>query len=375
MTPRAKLIEKSALTVLGTIIGAGLFGLPAMFSRVGFWPGTVLFWILAFTVLLTHLLLVEVILATPERMRLSGFARKWIGNWAFYLSSVTYPFQVIGVNFIYILLGGQFLAAMAQLLGIGGSVFFWQVAFWVGGAATVFVGLKLVSKVEAFATWLLIGSLATSALILAWTHPMQGRVLLGDGSFVLVPFGIFLFSLSGMNVIGEAVDIVLRDRRSARVAVVVGTLGAAFLAWMFGVVAAVAANGHLGNKANDLLYLFPPGWVWLVPVVGFLAIATSYITTAQDLKASFALDYRFPKPVAWAVALGMPMLIFLISAQDFLRALDIIGTFFTGFNGMLAALIGLCVARMKHGSWRMVAAGYLVFSVFAFGMLQRYFLQ
>jgi hypothetical protein len=112
-----------------------------------------------------------------------------------------------------------------------------------------------------------------------------------------------------------------------------------------------------------------------VPVVGFLAIATSYITTAQDLKASFALDYRFPKPVAWAVALGMPMLIFLISAQDFLRALDIIGTFFTGFNGMLAALIGLCVARMKHGSWRMVAAGYLVFSVFAFGMLQRYFLQ
>jgi tyrosine-specific transport protein len=370
MEERGKAIRKSILTVLGTIIGAGIFGLPALFAEVGFWPGTVLFWALTLLILLTHYLYIEVILRTKGRMRLAGHAEHWLGPIGFWIAAVTYPLQIIGVNFVYLLLGGGFLADLAQQVGVGRSVLFWQLLFWAIGSVTVFVGLKFVAKVESAATWLLIAGLL-AVILMTGSALRETFIPPAHWDRLFFPFGVFLFAVSGLSIIGEAADLVKRNRRDAYLAVTVGTLGAALLSWLFGVTLSRQIIGST-DAISSIGYLMI-NWRWLIPTVGFLAIATSYITTAQDLKATFHLDFRIPKTIAWFLALFTPMLLLFVVKSDFLNALNVIGTLFTGANGILVAMIAWMVWRKhRHLTWIAIAAP-CVAAAFLFGIIHKFF--
>ena len=61
---------QAALAMTGTIVGAGVFGLPAVFARIGFVWGTILYLGLACVVTAMHLLYVEVHLAAGSSHRL-----------------------------------------------------------------------------------------------------------------------------------------------------------------------------------------------------------------------------------------------------------------------------------------------------------------
>ena len=65
LTPERKRIIKASFTLFGTIVGAGIFGLPYVVQKAGYLPG--LFWmvVLAGAVMLTHLLYGEIVMATP----------------------------------------------------------------------------------------------------------------------------------------------------------------------------------------------------------------------------------------------------------------------------------------------------------------------
>ncbi len=370
---QTRALRHATLAMIGTIIGAGLFGLPAMFREVGFWPGTLLFWGVVTLVTLTHALFVEVILATPEKMRLTGYVKRWVGVGASRVTAVTYPLQVIGVNLIYLLFGGEFLAALARLIGLPDWLLGWQILFWLGGATTVFVGLKLVAKVEAAATWMLMGTLALSAVLVGFRINTT-TLSEGNWSAFMVPYGVFLFSVSGMNVIAEVADMVQRRRTDVLRASLVGTLAAAVLSWVFGVAMAFTAGGTDRAPAT-LGALLPGGFAWLIPTIGFLAVATSYITTAQDLKASLHLDFRLPKVAAWSIALFVPLVLLLFFKTNALAALDVVGTLFTGMNGIFIALTALVVAKLARRPAWVTVGGYVVIAAFGFGLIQRYLLR
>jgi len=373
MEDRSKRIRKATLALIGTIIGAGVFGLPALFSIVGFWPGTLLFWILAIVVLLTHLYYVEIILAFKKRMRLTGYAGAILGSWGHVLAGVAYPLQIIGVNFIYLILGGAFLAGLAQLVGLGGQMLLWQFIFWFIGATVVLLGLSFLARVEALATWLLIGSMV---LIVGLSARQWDLTTLDRANWTLffLPFGIFLFALSGFPVISEVVEIAERKRRDAVIAVTVGSLAAAFLSWFFGVGLYLAAHGHIGRNPSDLILMLPHAWSWLIPLMGFLAVITSYVTTAQDLKETFRLDFHIGEWFAWALALFTPLAL-LLTRGDFLSTLDFVGTLFGGIASLLVVFMALKLfhARAKAPWYWSRFICVLILLIFAAGILYKLF--
>lgn len=363
MDSRSRFILKASLAVIGTIIGAGVFALPATFASVGFWPGSILFWGLAIILLVTHLLLVESMLSFDKRMRLVGLAEKTLGPVGFRIAGTTYPLQTIGVNFAYVILGGEFLRALAVRFGLGGDVLFWQLLFWFGGSLIVFLGLRFVAKVEAAAVWLLIGGMLLVALLAFGTTHGTSMTGVQNWSEFLFPFGVFLFSLSGLSVMGEVVELVQRRRKDAHRVVIIGTLGAAFLAWIFGTSLAYASGGSIGRNPSDLIALLPPFWSWVIPVVGFLAVATSYITSAQDLKTSFFLDFHVGKISSWVLAMFLPMFLLLLTASDFLTTIGWIGTIFGGINGILVGLIAEKRGRdgfLPPSAWIAVAPSIII---------------
>jgi len=66
----------AAFTLTGTIIGAGILGLPYVFSQAGFLSG--LFWLFFLTAIILYVSLSigEISLRTREKKMLSGYAEK-----------------------------------------------------------------------------------------------------------------------------------------------------------------------------------------------------------------------------------------------------------------------------------------------------------
>ncbi len=358
--------------MIGTIIGAGVFALPAMFARLGLWPATAIFIVVTGAVLGMHLLYVQIATGFKENRRLAGYAKEVLGTSGSWVATVTYPLAEMGGLFAYLVLGGEFLASLSHQLGFGGTVVAWQLLFWFVGAVTVLFGLKAVAKVEAWVTWLLIATMVVVS-VLALQAPVIERVAFYQWSELLTPFGIFLFSMFGLSVVGEVVDMTRPNKRIAMQAVMIGTLVSAVLSWVFAVSLFLTKGFSYGRGASALTEAMPLGWQWMIPLFGFLAVLTSFITVAQDLKATWHLDFRVSKPIAWMLALGAPLLLLSILKRDFLATLDFVGAIFWSVNGMLVALIALKTIKQRKVSswWWAYAIPWFILVVFAVGFLQK----
>lgn len=334
------------LTLIGTIIGAGVFGVPAMIGAWGVLPATLAFALLTVIVLATHLLYAEAVLRYHPAARLSGFAEYWLGSFGGLTAGIAQSLQIFGINLAYLILGGEFMAVMAGAFGLEIPVVYWQVAFWVAGAATVLIGLGWMSKIEAFLTWILV---AVMLLIIgALAGRMDFSVIMSVPSgFTFEPYGIFLFSLFGLTVIPELEDIVSGRRDDMRLAIIRGTLVSAALTYAFGVSAWLASSGTLGRDPTAIIGILPYGLALVVPLFGFLAVATSYFTAAFDLNSMFLLDFHFPKPFAWLVSLGVPLALLFLTARDFLATIGLVGSIFGAATAVLAALMGRAALRRE----------------------------
>lgn len=374
---RKNLVLKSVLMVVATIIGAGIFALPPLFAEVGFWPGTILFGLLTCLTLATHLFLVEIVLTHKHGSRLTGYVKKELGPLAHWISAWTYPLQIVGANLAYIILGGEFLALLSSSVGYEVPVLVWQILFWLGGTSIVYYGLKTVAKIEAFAAWLLILSILLVAVLSTYvSHSFVASHFLQTWNLSWAPFGVFLFALSGLPVVGGAVELVGYRAADAYRAVALGTIGAAVVSWLFGVSLVIASSNPLAaHTAADLIHTLPPLLAWLIPLVGFLAVSTSYITTAHDLRMTLFTDFHLPPAWSWGLAMGTPLILLLGTERDFLSVVGSVGAIFGGINGILVALIVIKIweRHKRHEPLFMFVLPVLVILAYLTGMLQKLF--
>lgn len=367
---------RATLTLLGTIIGAGVFGVPAMMGAWGVVAGSIGFWLLALLVLGVHLLLAEAVSAYRSQARVAGLARHWLGPWAGAMTGMAQTLQVFGGNLAYIILGGEFLNAIALMVGFHLPVLVWQTLFWVAGGVVVFIGLGWMARIEAFLTWLLVGVMLL--IIMGLIGRMDPDLLIVVApKMTFEPYGVFLFSLFGMTIIPELEQVVSGRREDLRIAVMRGTLIAALLTYVFGMAAWLASSGVLGRSAADLIGLLPPVLTVVVPIFGFLAIATSYITTAFDLDAMFRVDYHFKRWTAQLVALGVPIGLLFLTNRDFLSTIGLVGSLFSGAVAVSCAFMGRAALRETKNAqfgetawwWQEAAPAAIVGVLIAGGVL------
>lgn len=359
--------------MIGAIVGAGIFGLPAAFVRVGFWPGTILFFVLAGAVTITHLFFAEQLLSIRERHRLTWLAKHSLGTWGEWLAQLTYPLQIIAANYAYLLLGGEFIDVISRSFGLELPVGIWQILFWLVCATTVYFGLKMMARVNAYATAALMAALALSVIVVS-PHMDLAAIPRADWSDWYLPFGVFLFTLSGLSSIGEVVEIANRKRKAAYAAVASGTLLSAVISWIFGVTIYLAAGGFPVRSVSEITSVFPESYALLIPVVGLLAVATSYFTSAEDLKVSLVHDYKLGKRLAPALALGTPLVMLAVFPRDFLATISFVGAVFIGINSMIVAMIAVNGFGRERIRWIRVGGALVssaIFFIFLFGVLQR----
>src|SRR3989338_260237 len=345
-----KLLIRAAASMVGMIIGAGIFAVPYAFLRSGTAAGIVLTAGVGVVFLVIHLLYGEVVLRTKEPHRLAGFAAMYLGPWGKRVVTVTSVLGFYGAILAYIVLGGAFLQAIvAPFLPI--TLFWSQIVFFVFVALVIFQGLRLAARLETALTALLaLTILAILALIAPRSDVSNLAVVLADRE-LLLPYGVILFALGGASAVPEMRDMLIGKEKLLRPAVVWGTIVASALTLVFG-LAVLSVTGEF-TSAEAILGLaaaIGPAAIVLGAGMGLLAIATSFLIIGINLRELFELDYKMDRLSAWLLAVGVPFISFLLGAQSFIQIISVVGAVFVGID---AVVIGaLYVVARERGRRR-----------------------
>ena len=139
--PRA--FYEAIATLTGCIIGAGIFGIPYVVVRAGFWTGMLMILVLGLAALSIHLLTGEVALRSNTCHQLVGYAEKYLGKKGKYFMTASMVIGVYGAMIAYTLGVTQSLFSV-----FGGSPWLWAVLFYAVMTILLHGGLGVLEKSE-----------------------------------------------------------------------------------------------------------------------------------------------------------------------------------------------------------------------------------
>lgn len=325
--------------LVGTIIGAGIFGLPYVAAKSGFVPVIIYLAVLTVVVVLMHLLYGEVVLRTNGKHRMVGYAEIYLGKWGKRFSTLSVILGSYAGLLIYIILGGIFLH---NLLGgfLGGSAATWSVIMFFAAFMFIWGGLKVVSFLEMVLSFLLIGAI--------FVFLARGFSLVNFANFsvsanwadIFLPYGVILFSLTGGSIIPDLAGVLDDDEKRLKKTIIWGTLIPAMVYFLFIVVVfGITGAATTPDAITGLEKVYGDGFIKIGALVGFLAVITSLLAFGTNLKKTFNYDYHIPKTLSLILALFVPFLIFLSGFDNFIRVIGFSGAVMGGIDGVLIILM------------------------------------
>ncbi|MBU4421453.1 hypothetical protein L6259_03910 [Candidatus Parcubacteria bacterium] len=352
--------------MVGTIIGVGIFGVPYVLAQSGIIVGLFYFALLGTILTLNHLLFGEMLLRVKGKHHLAGLAGHF-GNrsWEYFALLVT-TFSFYGALIAYIILGGKFLEIVLTPF-FGQGLFIYQMIFFSFMSFFVLVGVRLVAFSELFMSFLL---LAVMAVIVGFGIPKINiaNFFTFNLNQAFLPYGVILFSLAGAAAIPEMVEIMPREKKKLKSAIIVGTLIPLFLTLIFSLVVVGITGANTVQDAVEGLRASVGDWiVYLGAIFGLFAVATSFLAMALYLREQFWYDLKINKYISWLLACVIPLLIFLFGTRNFIQVVGFTGAVFSGLEGIL--IIWIYRLARKKGTREPEYKMRLPFAVLAIMML------
>ncbi len=336
-----------ALSVLiGTIIGAGIFGIPYVIARSGLIPGFFYFIVLGSLVTLIHLFLGEIVLRTKEQSRLPGLTQKYLGKTSKVLITISVIIGVVGALLAYLILAGDFLKIIFQVITNNISIdilssFHFTIIFWLILSYFVFRGIKLIAPVELITN---IFFLLVIFLIVWFCLPKFN--FLNFTSFnlpnIFLPYGVILFSLIGWSAIPEIRDILKssNEKRDFKKIIISATIITIFLYLLFTLlILGVSGKNITPDTLSGLLSLLGKKIIFFGALAGLITLADSFLVLALHLRNTFMYDLKFSKNFSVVISCGLPLVLFLLGFRSFINIIGFVGTVIGVIEGIIIVLI------------------------------------
>jgi tyrosine-specific transport protein len=321
----------ATFTLSGTIMGAGILGLPYVFTKSGFLIGV--FWLifLGTIVLFVNLCMGEITLRTKENHQLPGHAKKHLGPFA-------------GKIMLFALVFGIYSALLAYLVGEGESLsrllpgninpIFLGIGFWLIMTLILREGLRALKKVETY------GVIAIILIILGMFIKFFPRIepanllIINEPNFTL-PIGVVLFAILGFASIPELRKEIKGEEKYFKKAIILGSIIPIILYIIFSAI----FIGVLGNKITEVATLsFGP----FIIILGIFTMLTSYIALSFALKDTFKEDLKLNSKINFLLTSIVPLIIYLLISKwgllSFTKILGIGGVVSGGLTGIIILL-------------------------------------
>lgn len=330
MNTRLKLYSKAIGMLVGMIFGAGIFALPYAFARAGLFWALVHFVIALFFMLTLQLFYGEVAYLTKEKHRFTGYVRELIGEkyekWAFF----TTIFAYYGALLAYGILGGVFISNLFNV-----STFNASVIFFVAVGLLSFFNYEKIASINFYLTiplFIFVVYLFGTALPEIKTSNFLSVV---SGNWFL-PYGVWVFSLSGFAVIPEVKDILygleLKDIKRV-ISISVLTTALFYFIFVFAIWG-VSGAGTTEDAISGFVENVDHYSLLVGSIIGFLAVFTSFLAMAADLINIYRIDYRRNILFSWGMTTLIPLGFFVLGASSFVKTISVVGAIGLGISGI-----------------------------------------
>lgn len=319
--------------LLGTIIGAGVYGIPFVASKSGFIIALFYIVFLGLIMLFTNLCLGEIILRTKEKHQLSGYAKKYLGG--------------IGKNFMdFAFIFGIYAALVAYALGIGESLSFlffknlghsllFGFLFSILMTGLLYRGLRFLKGYEKIGVSVILGLLVVIILLFASKISVENLSAL-NFNYLFLPFGVILFSFIGFSVIPEVNFVLKKDKKPFKKILIFGSL----IPIVFYALFSLVVVGFKGSETPEIATL-ALGAIFIF--LGIFTMSNAYLALGNALQDHFKYDSGFKKNKAWFLSAIIPIFIFLFIKMfkyfTFTKILSIGGVVSGGLIGILILLM------------------------------------
>ncbi len=332
MKKRLPFFESIAI-IVGTIVGAGVLGLPFVFAQAGFLTGVFALLVLGSILIVVRLMLGEVTLRTEKSHQLTGYTARYVGRWAKYIQSFVLIIGLFGTLLAYMVAQGDILSSL-----FGGTSMTWSLIFYLSFSFLVIQGLDVIKRSELILTVVIF---FVVVVIAGFSAPSVSFEALGsfDVYNFFVPYGVILFACSGMISVPEVRKIlrISKQERIMKKAIIWGGIIPVALYLVFAtLVVGVTGSATTEVATVGLGEVLGPRVLILGNIFGFFAISTSFLTLAIGLNSIFRFDYSIPRPLASALVVSVPLIAFALGMRDFITTLAIVGSMSVGVNGIFA---------------------------------------
>lgn len=324
--------------MVGTAVGAGIFGLPYAASKSGFVLVFALIVVLGVITLILNLMYGEVTLRTKKKSNVVGYAGKYLGKSGKKIAALINLFSLYSAMLAYIIIGGIFLNLLLSAY-FGGNDFIYSLVIFSLISTGIYFGLRLIGLVEFLMSAFL---LLAMALIIIRGMPFinVGNLLSYDFSQSFFPFGVVLFSFGALSAIPELEQMITEKQERIRSAIIAGTAIPAVVYLVFtAVVLGITGSGTSEEGISGLGLALRDGIVVPGLIFGILAIATSYLVIGINLKEIFWYDYNLSERKSWALACLVPFVVFALGLRDFITVVSMAGSIAGGLVGILIIIV------------------------------------
>ena len=318
----------ATLSLVGTTIGAGIFSLPYVFAKAGFFAALAEFAILVFIVLIIQQILGEITLRASGHKRLVGLASEYLGNlWG---KSVTVSVLLggIGVMLIYIIFGCRFFSLLTGLNEFWSAAIFFAVWF-----LAILLPSKIFGKTEFYISSIMI--LAVAAILIFNFGYIDWNNFRGfDIKNTFLPYGVILFAITGYTVIPKMEDLLGAEKHKLKKAIQYGTLIPAIIYLAF-VMVILGVSGQMTSPDAVLGFSQALNSRWMMffgSLLGLFAVAGAALSYGVYFRETLWYDLKLSRLSAWALTGLMPLLLFLLGARDIIPTINIVGAVFFGFQ-------------------------------------------
>ena len=325
----------AVFSLVGTTIGAGIFSLPYVFVKAGFFMGLAGFIVLVFIVLLVQQILGEITLRAKGHKRLIGLTLNYLGRSWGTLVTASVLLGGIGVLLIYIIFGGKFLSLIT-----GQDMFWSSITFFLFWFLAVLARPKTFGKTEFYISSLVIFIIILISLF-NFRYINFNNFLGIDIKNIFLPFGVILFAMTGYTVIPKMEDLLGDKKHKLKEAIKYGTLIPAIIYLMF-VFIVLGVSGPL--TSSDAILGFSRALnsgfiILLLAILGLLAVTEAALSYGVYFKETLWYDLKLNKKLAWLLTGFAPMSLFFLGVRDVIPVISIVGALFFGFQAIVVLLI------------------------------------
>lgn len=332
-----KEVLQAIATLVGTVIGAGVLGIPYVVASTGLLTGILVLLFVAGAVTLMYLFYGEVVLRTKGNHQLTGYAEIYLGKFGKFFAVLSMIIGIYGALVAYLIGTGASLSTI-----FGGSSTHFSLVFFVFVALLIYVGIKAIKKSELLLMILTIGVLLLISVLSL--DKIQTANLSGFSfSNILAPYGVIIFAFMGTAAIPEMKEILAKNKKQFKKSLLIGISIPLILYLVFTivVVGVVGINGFTELGEGEKIATIAlgkhvgPHLALLGNIFAILAMTTSFLTLGLALKEMFIYDYKLKKITAWILTCSVPLIISLLGFTSFVEVI--------GFTGALTSAINICL--------------------------------